>query len=354
MIHYASGNLLESEAETLVNTVNTEGVMGKGIALQFKTQFPDNYHAYRKKCRENQLKIGQLFITKDTSLLSGQKTIINFPTKTQWRLPSRYEYISEGLKALRHYLLENKVKSIAIPPLGSGNGGLDWNRVKSMIEHALSDVPTTVFIFEPIRNGDIVEKIKPEKVNLTPARAMLLQVMNEIVVNDHDISEFAAEKIIYFLQRFGAEPTYRIRFQPNFYGPYSGKAKHILYDLNGSYILGYSTKSQKPFEELQLIEERQAEVTQFLQAPKHAKYRAISGNVSSFLEGFYSPFSLELLSTVDYIMNQYSLDTEDEVAGEIKNWSEHKRTMFDNRHYISVAMANIRQHRQQMSAHIND
>ena len=137
MIHFITGNILDSTAEALINTVNTVGVMGKGIALQFKNQFPNNYKIYKKACDQKELKVGELLVTEEDSLLGGKKIIINFPTKTHWRMPSEYEYIQSGLKALVKLIEEKKIKSVAVPPLGAGNGGLDWNRVKPIIIDAL-------------------------------------------------------------------------------------------------------------------------------------------------------------------------------------------------------------------------
>ena len=133
MIHFTKGNMMTSSAEALVNTVNTVGVMGKGIALQFKEEFPKNFLTYKAACSSGELTPGKLLITKELNSNGEEKIIINFPTKLHWRNPSRYEYITEGLKELTKAISEHNIKSIAIPPLGCGNGGLDWNIVKGMI-----------------------------------------------------------------------------------------------------------------------------------------------------------------------------------------------------------------------------
>ena len=149
MIKFVSGNLLESNAYALVNTVNTVGVMGKGIALQFKNEFPRNYTIYRKACLSHQLKMGQLLATGDRSLLLGDRLIINYPTKTHWRLPSEYSYIEQGLTALSLIIPERQITSIAIPALGCGNGGLDWMRVKEMICQYLAEFGTAIEVYGP-------------------------------------------------------------------------------------------------------------------------------------------------------------------------------------------------------------
>ena len=149
MIRFTSGNILDSSAEALVNTVNTVGVMGKGIALQFRQAFPHNFNIYKQACLNGHLTTGTVLAVKDRELLLGERLIINFPTKQHWKMPSRYEYIESGLIALVACLINNTVKSLAIPALGCGNGGLEWQKVKPMIEKHLSQVEAAVWIYEP-------------------------------------------------------------------------------------------------------------------------------------------------------------------------------------------------------------
>jgi O-acetyl-ADP-ribose deacetylase (regulator of RNase III) len=342
MIRYKTGNLLDSEAEALVNTVNTVGIMGKGIALQFKNMFPNNFKLYSKACKNMEVKVGQLLVTEEEALLAGKKIIINFPTKTNWRLPSEYQYIELGLTELVRVIKEKSIKSIAIPPLGSGNGGLDWNKVKQILEKHLADADCDIHIYEP--STAIQEALKKERVKLTHARAMLLSVLYELVRNGEFVSEFSSEKIAYFLQRFGAKETFRLEFQPNFYGPYSGKVKHVLYYLNGSYIMGYSSKDKKPFEELGLIPDGEIEVNEFLDKPENATHKSTVEKTKSLLTGFYSPFGLELLSTIDFIISEKKANTQEAVTKELENWSDRKKTLFTNPKFIQIAINNLNLH----------
>lgn len=343
MIHYKTGNLLESEADALVNTVNTAGVMGKGIALQFKNMFPNNFKQYADACKNKELAIGKLLVTEEKSMLLGTKMIINFPTKTNWRLPSEYQYIEIGLMELVKIIKEKNIKSIAIPPLGAGNGGLNWQKVRQILEKYLTGiVDCDIYIYEP--NAIIQEVIKKERVKLTPARAMLLSVLYDLVRNGEFVSEFASEKIAYFLQRFGAKAIFRLEFQPNFYGPYSGKVKHVLHYLNGSYIIGYSSKDKKPFEELELIPDAEIEVNQFLDKPENKEYKNIVEKTKLFLAGFYSSFGLELVSTVDFIVSEKNANTEEKIIKELESWSDRKKTLFTNPKFIKIALNNIISH----------
>lgn len=155
MIRFETGNLLAARVEAMVNTVNTVGVMGKGIALQFKMNFPDNFRAYVAACERGEVEIGKMFVTK-TNRMDGLQYIINFPTKKHWKQPSKLEYIQAGLIDLKRILLENNIGSIALPPLGCGNGGLDWAVVKPLIQDALGNLPVSVIVFEP---SEAVKKV---------------------------------------------------------------------------------------------------------------------------------------------------------------------------------------------------
>ena len=149
MIQTTKGNLLSAPVEALVNTVNTVGVMGKGLALQFRNSFPENYRSYRAACARGEVVVGRMFVTANSNG-SNPRFIINFPTKAHWRDPSRLEYVSEGLKDLARVIRERRIVSIAIPPLGCGLGGLQWLAVKPLVAEAFADFPNLkVLLFEP-------------------------------------------------------------------------------------------------------------------------------------------------------------------------------------------------------------
>lgn len=338
MIYYKIGNILESDAEALVNTVNTQGVMGKGIALQFKNTFPLNYKIYQEVCKKGDLKIGDLLVVEDNGLISGKKTIINFPTKTSWRKPSEYSFIEKGLDQLKNKIKEHNIKSIAIPPLGSGNGGLNWEIVKKMIEDKLSNLPIDIYIYEP--NSQIQEVLKGERVQLTDARAMLLFMLYELVNNGEFVSEFSCEKICYFLQRFGAKEYFKLEYKPNFYGPYSGKVKYVINYLNGSYIMGYSSMDKKPFEPLQLVPDGIGKVNEYISS--NSNLLSIVSETKQFLDGFYSDFALELLSTVDYISTKEGTFNLNDIKKYMANWSERKRTLFSNDRFLSISINHLK------------
>lgn len=149
MIQITRGNLLESDAQALVNAVNCVGVMGKGIALQFKQAFPENFKAYEKACKQKSVVPGKMFVFS-TGNSGNPRFVINFPTKRHWRDKSRLEDVQSGLVDLVNVIKESNIESIALPPLGCGLGGLEWGVVKSLIEEALADLSDVkVLLFSP-------------------------------------------------------------------------------------------------------------------------------------------------------------------------------------------------------------
>lgn len=331
MITFRQGNLLRSDAEALVNTVNTVGVMGKGIALQFKTQFSKNYKLYVEACKKGTLRPGQMLVVKDGDLL-GEKYIINFPTKEHWRAPSRIEYIEQGLPALKAAIQDHQIKSIAIPPLGCGSGGLDWNVVKPMIVDHLSDLDVQIFIYEP--NIEIKQILQaentPQQVKLTPAKAMLLYLMFHYEAFGDVSSLFAANKLAYFLQESGE--NLRLTFTAHHYGPYSVQLNHVLGAVNGVYLVGLEQNQAKAFEPLQLNYNRYEEVERFIQTKVNAFQRSRLQSVLKLIQGFESTYSLELLASVDYASKQAGVENVGQVQEAIQKWNPRKAHLFQPEH----------------------
>ena len=209
MITYKTGNLLDAPVQALVNTVNTVGVMGKGIALQFKNSFPENAKVYTDAVKEGKVKLGEVLVVS-VNPIGTVRYIINFPTKGHWRYPSKLAWVQSGLEDLKQKLQEYNITSVALPPLGCGNGGLKWDEVKPVIENALKDLPIDITVYEP--SADVQQILKKEEKlsasRLTPVRAMLLQLLYHYRALGEFTSEFAAEKLSYFLQRFGVYQKY--------------------------------------------------------------------------------------------------------------------------------------------------
>lgn len=347
MITYVTGNIFDSTAQAIVNTVNTQGVMGKGLALQFKEAYPTNYELYRKACKRGEVVTGRMFITEDEGGLLGRpRVIVNFPTKRAWRDPSEYSYIEEGLDDLRREIAARGIASIAMPPLGTNNGGLSWPVVKKMMEDALGGLDCDITIFEP--GSAQVERMKKEKVKLTPARAMLLRVLADMEAEMEDASEFAAEKVCYFLQRMGGADVFKLCFEKGIYGPYSGKVRHMLHQLNGSYVMGMSSMSQRPFDEIWLTPGTRQAADDFL-ASAEPRFRELTGRVMALLSGCYMSYLLELLATVDFIVSHEAggVMSDDEiveaVGHSLEDWSWRKGRLFNDDGHIRMALGRLRE-----------
>lgn len=329
MIHFTKGNILKSDAEALVNTVNTVGIMGKGIALAFKIEFPENYKIYRKACDNKELKTGNVLVT--TTGRFSPKYIINFPTKQHWRGISKMEYITEGMKDLVEAIRQNNIKSIAIPPLGSGNGGLDWQSVKPLILKELTSVKDDleIFIYEPGFNNQTLPN--KQEIQLTPARAMLLIALSKYKVLGYSINLLVAQKLAYFIQRLG-EPL-NLKFEKGFYGPYSHQLQHLLKYLNGWY-LQFKHEQTSPGTTMKLNHLEQVEDYSKNNLTVQQKERL--QKLEILIEGFESPYGLELLATVDFIRQQGSINTAEEIEKEIVQWTNRKKELMKLYH-IQVA-----------------
>lgn len=304
MIRYTQGNLLADGAEALVNTVNTVGVSGKGIALMFKETYPENFRAYEAVSRAGRLAPGGLFVTERHDML-GPRFIINFATKEHWRQPSRLEWIREGLGALRREIAARGIRSIAIPPLGAGNGGLAWREVKPLIAAALEGADCEVVVYEPTAAYQNVVKRRGVE-RLTPARAMMADMIRRYEVPGFDCSILEAQKLAWFLshaaRRLGLPDPIEGGFAADRYGPYSDKVRHLLDSLDGSYLTcERRVADARPFDPIRFRYDRRDDVAAFLTTPEARRYRPALDGAEAVIEGFQSPHGLELLATVDWL-----------------------------------------------------
>lgn len=328
MIEYVSGNLLEADAEALVNTVNCVGVMGKGIALQFKQAYPDNFKVYRSACDRKQLEPGKMLVV-ETGSFANPKYIINFPTKRHWRGKSKIKDVDSGLNALVAEIEARGITSVAIPPLGCGNGGLDWALVRTRIEEALSRLShVKVLVFEP-KGAPKAEAmpVATERPKLTRARAILIALLEDYAVPGYRLTMLEIQKLAYFLQVAG-EPM-RLSFAKQKYGPYAENLHHVLQRLEGHYFRGYGDRSRDA--SIRLLPGASDEARHFLREEPDAKDRL--NTVARLIEGFETPYGLELLATVHWVANDVSDDpTLDTVVEGVHDWSERKRETFHANH----------------------
>lgn len=305
MMIFTQGNLLEARAEVLVNTVNTVGVMGKGIALMFKERFNENFRLYAAACKAKEVKTGKMFVTQ-VHELDGPRWVVNFPTKQHWRAPSRMEWIVDGLQDLRRFLIEQQIKSIAIPPLGAGNGGLEWGGVREQIEQALGDLDAEILVFEPTKQyQNVAKRMGVER--LTPARALIAELVRRYWVLGMECSLLEIQKLAWFLEReiekLGLKPL-DLRFEANKYGPYADRLRHLLEGLDGSYLRSEKRISDAdPLDVIWFDDERKIFVQTYLKSEAKGYIQALEATTAR-IDGFESPFGMELLATVDWLLTR--------------------------------------------------
>lgn len=335
MIEYKTGNILTEDTEALVNTVNCIGIMGRGIALQFKKAFPENYKSYAVACKRNEVQPGRMFVFK-TGLLTNPRYIINFPTKRHWRGKSRIEDIDTGLIALVEEIQSRNIRSIAIPPLGSGLGGLDWSEIRPRIETALkkfSDMK--VVVFEPSdESADARVNHSTNVPKMTAGRAALVGLMHGYLdgLLDPFVTLLEVHKLMYFMQAAG-EPL-RLNFTKGHYGPYAENLRHVLNTIEGHLVSGYANGGDAPNKQLNLVPGALEDANAFLK--DKAGTKAHFETVCDLVEGFESPFGLELLSTVHWIASREQVQSMDDVVRKIYAWKNRKKQF--SRRQIELAI----------------
>ena len=324
MIEYKTGDLFAEDVDALVNSVNCVGIMGRGIALQFKKTFPENFKAYAEACKRGEMKPGQMFVY-ESGKMTNPRYIINFPTKRHWRGKSRMEDIESGLEALVSEIEGRNIRSIAIPPLGSDLGGLNWVDVRSRITAALQDLSeVTVIVFEA---GSAPADGKPNRSTdmpkLTKERASLVSLIHQYIVGllDPFITLLEVHKLMYFMQAAG-EPL-KLQFQKGHYGPYAENLRHVLKTIEGHLVSGYRDDGDSPSRQLELVPSAVDDATAFLEV--HPKTKQRLKCVAQLIEGFESPYGLELLSTVHWVAMERPTVVEEEVIADTYAWGLHKK-----------------------------
>ena len=331
MLEYKTGDILAEEAEALVNAVNCIGVMGRGIALQFKNAFPDNFKAYAEACRRQEVQPGRMFVF-DTGRLTHPRYIINFPTKRYWRGKSRMADIEAGLTALQHVIREKNIRSLAVPPLGTGLGGLDWNAVRLRTEEALSDFDDVhVVIFQPgVATQPARTARRQSAPDMTPGRAILVGLMDRYLSGllDPFVTLLEVHKLLCFMKFSGEPAMQRLQVVKGPFGPYAENLIHVMREIEGHYVTGYGDGGDEPYKQLELMPGAVAEAKRILQEHPgtHARFR----RVADLVEGFESSFGLELLSTVHWVIARESPNNLPDVISRVHEWDERKK-MFSDR-----------------------
>lgn len=354
MIHYTQGNLLDAEVEALVNTVNTVGIMGKGIALMFKEAFPENFRLYAAACKRGEVQIGRMFVTERPPLAGsgrGPRWIINFPTKRHWRDRTRLEWVQAGLADLTRLLQEKAIRSIALPPLGCGNGGLEWSAVRPLIEQALAGFPSVeVLVYEPTPRYQNVAKREGVE-QLTPARALIAELIRRYWILGIECSMLEVQKLAWFLEReieaLGLDNPLQLDFVAHKYGPYADRLRHLLNGLDGSYLRSdVRIPDARPTDVIVFNDTKKERVALFLKSDAKPYLDALE-RTTERIAGFESPLGMELLGTLDWLISREGCrpDLEAIKAG-LAAWpggsqaSERKLKIFDDR-LIELALERL-------------
>lgn len=332
------GNLLEqNDVDAIVNTVNCVGVMGKGIALQFKKKWPTNFKAYAMACKLGQVKTGQMFIYH-AGELATPKYIVNFPTKDHWRGKSRIEFITTGLTDLVGQIKQLGIMSIAIPPLGCGNGGLDWQQVQPLIEKAFNDVPDVeVRLFAPCDTPKSIHlEVNSLRPKMTSGRAAILKLLDTYRELNYGLSKIEVQKLAYFLQEAGED--LRLQFVKHHYGPYADALRHALDKMDGHFIRGLGDGVVEA--EIAPDQTALAEAELFIQQLQRQDLSSHISKVAELIDGFQSPYGMELLATVHWVATREQADSATKVIAAVQAWSDRKRHLMKPAH-IEIAWQHL-------------
>ncbi len=336
MIEFKTGDILRADVEALVNTVNCVGIMGRGIALQFKNDFPENFKAYEAACARDEVQPGKMFVF-ETHTLANPRLIINFPTKRHWRGKSRIGDIESGLRALVDEICNRRIRSIAIPPLGSGLGGLNWADVRPRIVAALRGLDDlNVLVFEPTGAPALTKS--REIPNMTSGRAALVVLMQRYLggLMDPFVTLIEVQKLMYFMQEAG-EPL-RLNYVKHYYGPYADNLRHVLTKIEGHLVSGYHDGGDDPDKQLELIPGAVKDAEAFL--AKDGDTRSRFDRVGKLVAGFETPFGLELLATVHWVATREGAASVEDAVTKVYAWNERKKRF--SRGQIGIAFETLR------------
>lgn len=336
MVTLSHGNLLDAPVEALVNSVNTVGVMGKGIALQFKRAFPENFKAYESACKRGEVQIGRLFIHQTGRL--QPRWILNVPTKRDWRQPSRLSDVRKGIAALVAAVEQLDISSVAVPPLGCGAGGLSWSVVCPLIERAFAPLEhVRVLVFQP---GEApAPRAMPNRTSrprMTPGRAAMLALAGAYLDSELDdsLTMLELQKLAYFMQEAG-EPL-RLRYSKHYYGPYADALRKVLEVLEGHFIAGFGDDGTRPTAPIELLPEAREEAEEFLREAPETRHHI--DRVVDLIRGFEDAYGLEMLATTHWVVTHDPRAASDyeRAIREVQSWSPRKAKLFKPEHVVAA------------------
>ena len=311
MIKFETGDILSSSAQCLVNTVNCEGFMGKGIAYQFKERFPENNKNYVAACKAGKFSVGHILF-----FFENEKIIANFPTKDKWREKSQYSYIEDGLDSLVQGVETKNISSIAIPPLGCGNGGLDWNRVKAMITDKFQNRAVDVIVYEPSK------RFTPKNIEIpkmTASHLILMKLKGGIPASK--FNKLRLQKSAYLLNVFSN--TDYFKFEEYKFGPYAHSIEILSQQI-------------KAFQESYHVDTNGAEknlynnlISDSVKATVE-KYDLVIKKSANFVNSIVSNHELEIATTIIAIIRTHPQFSDDEIVYYfLHNWPKYDKKRFE-------------------------
>ena len=319
MIRSETGNILDSSAQCLVNTVNCEGFMGKGIAYQFKERFPENNKEYMKACKSGELTIGKILFFEEDG-----KIIANFPTKNKWREKSQYSYIDSGLTALEKGIAKRNIQSIAIPPLGCGNGGLDWNIVKQKIINKFNNSNVDIIIYEPSK----VFTPKPIIHKMSASHLILMMLKTGL----DPIGKLRLQKAAYFFNIFSGSNYFK--FIEYKHGPYDHDIEILSQHIKDfQEIYGVDTATAQKILYNNIVSDSVKETIE--------KFTPAIHKATNFINSIKSIHELEIAATIVYIIKDHPQFKEDEIVDYFLNdWPKEDPTKF-SREEIRISLTRL-------------
>lgn len=332
MIKFVNGDIFKSEAQTLVNTVNCVGVMGKGLAKEFKDRFPEMNRQYVAACKRGEVRSGHPFLYRDLT-----RVILCFPTKDNWKGPSKYEFVEAGLDTIAAKYPQWGITSMAIPPLGCGLGGLDWKKVRSLIEKYLGSLPIPIDVYEPGPVGakltTPVRKAPVTRVKMTESLALTGELIiraRKRLPASKPLGRLLVQKLAYFAQSAGA--SLKLKFQKHNFGPYDYNLNHLIERLEGLYVRDISATYARS--DLQILDEDswQRAISE-LKGQMLASVAALDASIDLLSTADLE--EAELLSTTYFAWNALlasgELGTVAEIDDFIQCWSAQKKEKFGPR-----------------------
>lgn len=338
-IESSAGDLLkQQDVDAIVNTVNCVGVMGKGIALQFKKKWPANFKAYAAACKAGEIRLGKMFIF-DLGALATPRYIINFPTKDHWRTPSNLKDVKTGLQDLVEQIKHLDIRSIAMPPLGCGNGGLNWTDVRPVIEQNFASLThVTLRLFEPSETAAAAKlEVNTAAPKMTAGRAAILALLECYEALSYGLSKLEVQKLAYFLQEAGED--LKLSYQKHKFGPYADQLRHVLDRMDGHYIHGVGDGVVESAITPDTLALKTAKA--FL-AKANPELQARVKRVAQLIDGFQSPFGMELLASVHWVAKREGAADAQQALQKIQSWNPRKNQLMQASH-VAAAWQQLQQ-----------